>query len=167
MYASRSQNYSPFRPSADGAEVNNTYSIDLTKSWTNTSVVLNQITKTAPFLSGQVLWADEERATFYSWGGAESAGDWYPSDYQDNLPTTAIWQFSPNGDIGSWSEVGDDADSGLKNLVRPAYGSGASGNGAGYLYGGYLYEENNASIDRSYSDAPVPGLISYDFRQNK
>ena len=113
------------------------------------------------------MWADEERATFYSWGGAESAGDWYPSDYQDNLPTTAIWQFSPNGDIGSWNEVGDDADSGLKNLVRPAYGSGASGNGAGYLYGGYLYEKNNASIDRSYSDAPVPGLISYDFRQNK
>ena len=43
---------------------NYTYSIDLTSSWTNDSVTLHQISKTAPVLNTEALWLDSSGDTF-------------------------------------------------------------------------------------------------------
>jgi hypothetical protein len=52
---------------------NFTYSIDLSSSWTNSSVVLHQMFKTAPVLNNAALWLDGTGDTVYAYDGALSS----------------------------------------------------------------------------------------------
>ena len=138
----------------------------MTKPWTNQTVVLTQIPKTAPVVNGEVLWADDKGRTFYAWGGSLPGQYLSDDDYQDEIPSNSVWQFSPNGAIGSWSEVPPAPNSGLDGLLRPSYGSGTFGNGVGYEYGGYIDQNDDAQIVNDSSLYPSPGLISYNFKEN-
>lgn len=63
--------------------VQDTLSIDLTKSWTAESVDMHPISKRGlPFLNGQSLWPAKDNQSFYSFGGHVSlfGGD------TDNVP---------------------------------------------------------------------------------
>jgi hypothetical protein len=52
---------------------NYTYSIDLSSSWTNSTVNLHQIRKTAPVLNNVALWLDGSSDTIYAYDGALSS----------------------------------------------------------------------------------------------
>lgn len=51
---------------------NYTYSIDLSSSWTNKTVVFNQIQKNTPVLNYGTLWPDSTNSSFYAWAGEVS-----------------------------------------------------------------------------------------------
>ena len=55
---------------------NYTLSIDLTKSWTNSTVEFNVVNKTAqdaPAWNEGYLWPDADKTSFYQWGGRKSS----------------------------------------------------------------------------------------------
>ena len=92
------------------------------------------------------LWEDPSDQTFYAFGG-EVSGISLPG--VKVIPPNGLWQFTPDGNSGSWAEVGISGNSIFPDLVRPAAAIGAAGNGVGVLLGGY-----NHFI-------PVPGIVSY------
>ena len=74
---------------------NYTYSIDLTSSWTNESVILHQILKPeAPVLNAEVLWHDSSGEGFYAYNGAVSGA--YPGT-PPTPPDNALYHFTPYG----------------------------------------------------------------------
>ena len=147
------------------SEANDTYSIDLSTSWTNQTVHITQIIKTAPVLNLGTLWLDPTGTSFYAWGGEVS----HTAGTVKNIgayPGNAVYQFVPNVSLGSWNQVGSAVKSDLDNLLRPVSGAGAFGNGAGYLYGGYTNQWSNDALMNSPTDFPLPGIVSYDITAN-
>ena len=47
---------------------NNTYAVDLSKSWTDVTIVFNAIVKAAPVLCFNYLWVDQSKNVIYSFG---------------------------------------------------------------------------------------------------
>jgi hypothetical protein len=133
--------------------LNSTYSIDVTSSWTSTSVSLNQIAKgSAPVLNAANLWPDQSGTSFYSFNGIVS------STYTTvpRPPPAQLWQFLPSGKSGSWTIV--DAPV-LKRLNNAAC---TSGNGSAYFLGGW----GSWLTDAAYADNislrhPAGGLVEY------
>ena len=82
---------------------NATYSINISESWTNHTVVVNQIEKIAPTLVRSNLWSDKTKNVFYSYNG-EISGAWLSYDRPDP-PPSQLWMFTPSADLGQWSEV--------------------------------------------------------------
>lgn len=100
---------------------NYTYSIDLTSSWTNQSVVLKQISKgSAPVLNTEALWLDDSGTTFYAYDGGVSFS--LPPADLPGAPENALWRFSPSGDSGRWSLVSVSPASNFSTLSRTTEG---------------------------------------------
>jgi hypothetical protein len=57
--------------------VNTTISINVVQSWTNSSVALRTIEKSALIFNGQAIWNDISSNSFYIWGGAA----WYRKNF--------------------------------------------------------------------------------------
>ena len=134
---------------ANQSAENNTYSIDLTISWTNdtSSTPWYQTDKgDAPVLDNEVLWEDNSNTSFYAYDGSVVA-----NSGQDN-PPNELWQFIPDGnDSGYWNQSTTLSNSIFPTLQRTYGQASAYGNGIGYALGG---------IDGD-SNVPSPGLISY------
>jgi Kelch motif len=153
--------YAVFTSSADSLADNNTYSIDLSTSWTNLTVTLNQIPKTAPVLNYVALWADSTNSSFYAWGGEVSRS--LPPDQGPPVPQNAVWKFTPSSEgSGSWSEQSMSSNSIFPSLTRSAGAIGAYGNGTGYLLGGYETASTRPQNADLQGFLPTPGIVSYD-----
>lgn len=127
---------------------NNTYSIDLTSSWTNQTVAFKTIEKTAPVLNYVKLWKEKSSNSFYAYGG-ELSGIGF-AGVTRTIPPNGLWQFTPNGNGGgSWTEAGISSNSIFPSLTRQAAALGAAGNDVGIMMGGY-----NKFV-------PIPGIVSY------
>ena len=141
---------------------NETYSIDLTKSWSNDSVAWHSIPSSAPVLVSQALWKDSSGSTFYAYDGGIS-GLYLGVDGFDVPPVNALWQFKPDaksGD-GEWSTVNFASTSNFSSLIRAAGGYSAYGGGLGFVLGG---NENSFTQPDYHGDQfGVPGLVMYNF----
>lgn len=138
--------------------INSTYSIDLSTSWTNDSVVLNQIEKTsAPSLNVGNLFPDPSGTSFYQWNGKISSA--LSSDQPPAPPAANMWQFRTDGDLGKWSLVT------APNLRRLARAASTHGNGTAYFLGGF----GDWRSDRDYYSNTnlrhaAGGLVTYEIQ---
>ncbi|KAB2574686.1 hypothetical protein DBV05_g6600 [Lasiodiplodia theobromae] len=139
---------------------NQTLSIDLSTSWSNSSVQISALDKNgAPVFNFPGLWSDGNSA-FYLFAGEVSpvAGD------NATTPDVAVWKFSstPSGD-GSWEQLSTSDPQVFNQLTRPANALVAadSGGGKGFVLGGY--ESGRTDPDSHDADTPVPGLVSFDW----
>ncbi len=136
---------------------NYTYSIDLSSSWTNSSLTLTQIAKSAPVLNTGALWLDASGDIFYAYDGSISGAP--PTWYNNEVPTNSVWQFSPSGDSGLWSLAPVAPSSNFSVRSRVSQAAYAYGNGLGFALGGIenaateLYTDINDVLDWSL----VPG----------
>lgn len=136
---------------------NNTYSIDLSSSWTNQTVKPNRIQKIAPVLKGESLWLDVSNKTFFAYNGGVSTTLIPPPPPVPNQ----LWQFIPLGPSGSWSQVDVSPQSqNFTSLVRTVGGPSASGNGLGFVLGGSESSTTTPSLPGGIA-IPVPGLVIY------
>lgn len=77
---------------------NDTLSIDLTKSWTNSSITFNTINKTAqgvPQWNSENLWPDPSGESFYQWDG-----EWSYLRLNYGTPQSILYQCTPDGKGG-------------------------------------------------------------------
>ena len=137
--------------------MNYTLAISLSQSWAPENATFQAFSKDngVPTLDYQSLWAAPDNQSFYAFGGTPSLA----VTLKPTNPPNGLWQFSQ----GSWSSVASNGNS-FPSITRPASGSGASGNGAGYLLGGFDSIRNWEWSPQGYT--PVPGLVSYDMESN-
>lgn len=75
---------------------NNTYGLDLSKNWSNSSLILTCTQKpvnTMPF-SRQALWFDKKQNLIYCFGGFRT----FVIDSLDPTPFKSIWAFTLDGE---------------------------------------------------------------------
>ncbi|KAK2602436.1 hypothetical protein N8I77_008966 [Diaporthe amygdali] len=131
--------------------VSSTLSINLREDWTNSTVPIQVIPKSAPVLNSQAIWSDESTNSFWIWGGAAADGSQPPPDQ--------IWQFSADGNGGgSWSLEQPSNPRIFNELARPVGCAPTQGDGVGYCMGGLLTSQSNSSVE---SDIAVAGLVSF------
>lgn len=145
--------------------MNDTLSIDLSSSWTNQDVTINKINKGgAPVLNYVSLWESPDNKSFYAYGGEQSYD--LPDNQLPTLPPNELWQFTVDGKGGgSGALVTAPADSIFPSLTRQSAAIGASGNGVGYLLGGYSSSHMIAQFEplgAGFGFNPIPGIVSYD-----
>ena len=135
---------------------NNTLAIDLSESWSNTTVVLNPIEKIAPVLNSEVLWQDVTNNSFYAYDGGVSWAVSVPASAPDN----SLWEFIPSGSSGTWSQVPLlQQSTNFTSLVRTVGGASTSEHGLGFVLGGL---QNGPTAGSVFLGAgPVPGLLIY------
>ena len=127
-----------------------TLSIDLTSTWTNQTVNMTTIQKTAPVFNSEGLWVDALNRSFYAYGGVVS------NTVSDTSapPNSPLWQFTPSGGSGNWSIVPiTQQSSNFSLLDRTWDGAYASGNGLGFSLGGIEVVPTTGP--------PVPNMIVY------
>ena len=134
----------------------NTLAIDLSKSWSNTTVVLNPIEKIAPVLNSEVLWQDVTNNSFYAYDGGVSWAVSVPASAPDN----SLWKFIPSGSSGTWSQVPLlQQSTNFTSLVRTVGGASTSEHGLGIVLGGLQNGQTAGSV--FLGAGPVPGLLIY------
>lgn len=74
-------------------------------------------------------------------------------------PLNELNQFTPSGDLGSWSQVKNDPATIFTSLSRTRSGAYSSGSGLGFALGGIETSQTTSSIDGSGEVVFVPGLI--------
>jgi hypothetical protein len=138
---------------------NSTYSIDLSKSWTNQTVTINPIDKgLMPVINKANLWRDINNNSFYSYNGDKTSIP-FGAGLADP-PPNQLWQFTPSGDSGTWTGPFTSND---LTLVRISNAAATTGNGIGYALGGYQNWKTSKTFDADRTAAyPNPYLISYD-----
>lgn len=135
-------------------EENNTLSIDLRYSWTNSTVSFNVITQSAPVLNSLVLWADDNGTSFYQWAGEQSS---IVNSSILSVPQNDLYQFTPDGQgSGTWQDISVPS-----NFIRTSSALYASGGGTGYLFGGYLDRRTSPDNADLGGWPSSQGLVSY------
>ncbi|KAK4219644.1 hypothetical protein QBC37DRAFT_394525 [Rhypophila decipiens] len=133
---------------------NTLLSIDLTKHWTNSSVVLQSSSKPdgVPSLINGGIWTDLRNKLLYTgFAGVDSFFG------KANAAPQGLWSFLPDGNGGgSWENLNNTADGIFVSRPRPFDGSVSSGGGSGYLLGGLSGNSSN------FQNTPR-GMFSYDF----
>lgn len=111
-------------------------SIDLSKDWTNNSVVLHSTSKPSgvPSLNNGGIWVDSKNNLLYTgFAGINSIFG------TNTLYAQGLWSLSPDGSGGgSWENLNGTADDSFVTQPRPFDGSVASGEGSGYFLGGEI-----------------------------
>ena len=99
--------------------------------------------------------------TFYAYDGgiSQALTNWYGTP----PPVNALWEFTPSGSGGSWSQAAISPSSIFSSLIRVTNAIYAYGNGLGFALGGW---ENDATVagfsaDDLYLSTPVAGMIVY------
>ena len=140
---------------------NYTLSIDLTSSWTNSTVNINQISKgEAPVLSTEALWPDAASKTFYAYGGGPGLAQ--NGAQPSSPPVNALWQFTPSGSgSGSWSQAPVIPDSTFNKLLRTKRGTYGAGDGIGFSLGGEVVTGPSTFADDNSEYQLIPGLVVY------
>ncbi|KAJ3569289.1 hypothetical protein NPX13_g6132 [Xylaria arbuscula] len=135
-------------------DITSTWSIDLTKSWTNETVPLRAVPKTSPVLAKQAHWVDGKN--LYTLGGFTSDG---------SSPEQALWRFTADGSGGgTWNQVTQRdylAFSKLKGTFGSAF---TQTKDVGYSFGGAVMKSSDASVNKAIPGYATPGLVSYNFR---
>lgn len=144
---------------------NSTCGLDLSKNWTNSSVVLTCTERPAKALAlnTEALWFDDKRNSIYCFGGDMS----FAYDYPVKTPFESIWAFTPDGKgAGSWKEV--LGPTGAKpfpsKILRRSSGAVASNESHGYYLGGWVNMATSplSSTNRNKLEL-VPGLLTLNF----
>lgn len=139
----------------------NTYSIDLSSSWTNKSVMLNAIPKIAPSLNLGALWLGEARSSFYAYNGGLSHTISF--NQQPSQSANQLWQFTPSGSSGKWCQVYPASTSNFTTLKRGYHGAYTSGGGLGFALGGIENAATNEDYQKTDASVSIPGVIVYNF----
>ena len=146
--------------------MNDTLSIGLSQSWTNDSVTINVINKTAPVLNYVALWPDQHNQSFFQWAGEQSFD--LPQGTNPPIPSDSLWQFTVDGNgAGSWAQQSIAANSIFPALTRPAAAYIANGNGVGYALGGYSSARTSPQTEDLDIFQPIPGIVSYNISSNQ
>ena len=133
--------------------VNETISINVAQSWTNSSVVLRTIEKSAPIFNNEAIWTDISSNSFYIWGGSAWFGVVVPQDQ--------IWRFDTDGDGGgSWSTEIPGNPAVFDSLIRPAEGAYANSKATGFFLGGWAGGWTDPSLPYS-STFSIPNIVSF------
>ncbi|KAF2875787.1 hypothetical protein BDV95DRAFT_281642 [Massariosphaeria phaeospora] len=142
----------------ESAQNPKTQSIDLSKSWVNTSLRLRELDRgNAPALNFCALWVDEAETTMYPFGGELS----FLTDTGPRPPQP--WEFVADGKGGGlWAQGTVAPASNFSSLVQPAGGSYTYGNGVGYYLGGHLFSKSWPARDWY----PVTGLVTHNMTSN-
>ncbi|KAH0536099.1 hypothetical protein FGG08_007004 [Glutinoglossum americanum] len=154
LYIDAGEYYLPGASSwADTIHLNSTLSIDLSNSWTTTSVTINSFGKPAGLKGTRdgALWWDRNSSRIISFGGEPFS----------EIPLY-VWALTPDGNgAGSWSELYGPDDSLWKTLVRPEYGLIAASPETGYFMGGMVTKWPE---DLYWA---IPGMITFDFASSR
>lgn len=135
---------------------NYTWSIDLTTSWTNASVTINNIPKgDAPVVNTGGLWLTDDGNTFFAYDGGLGL---YVDLAEQSPASNELWQFIPSGASGGWSKVAIPPSSNFTTLIRTTDGAYASGNGLAFALGGHVDQWTVAGVEAAYN---VSGMVMY------
>ncbi|KAI0012974.1 hypothetical protein F4779DRAFT_625630 [Xylariaceae sp. FL0662B] len=143
--------------SASAHTLNTTLSLKLNQSWTNETVELRSIPKTAPLLSRQIYWVDPRVKTFYTWGGTASGSASPPANDE-------LWRFAADDSGGGqWFQVtqGDYRD--FSRLVRPVGAAFTQSADVGYALGGAVTSKTDTSVRKDGPGYALLGLVSFNF----
>lgn len=140
---------------------NGTCGLDLSKNWTNSSVILTCTERTAKALAlnTEALWFNEKQNSIYCFGGDMSfANSYHPPPFE------SIWAFTPDGNgAGNWREV--LGPTGVKpfppEILRRSSGAVASDESNGYYFGGWV--SKTTSLATKDNIILVPGLLTVNF----
>ena len=101
------------------------------------------------------LWIGPTGETFYAYDGDLGLN----SDLtQDTPPANELWEFTPDGAFGTWSQVPMPLSSNFSNLIRTTNGIYGTGNGLGFALGGYVDQFTVLDADTSFE---VAGMVMY------
>ncbi|KAH8664155.1 hypothetical protein BX600DRAFT_436717 [Xylariales sp. PMI_506] len=131
--------------------VNSTLSIPLASSWTNETVGLRSIEKSAPGQDEQVLWFDEARSTFYIWSGL--------TPVFGPVVSNQLWSFAADGSGGgNWTQVEPSTLPAFTSSLRTIDSAYATLNGVGYSLGGYVGPQEDTGITQNVA---IQGIINF------
>lgn len=147
---------------ASDSIANSLLAIDLSNDWSNNSVSVQSISKpsgAASLVSGG-LWVND-KTLYTGFAGRKSR-----YDKSNGTPNRRLWSFKPDGrGAGSWTAISDSDDASWSNLVRPFSPLVASGNGAGYMLGGW--QVNASETNSGVNPSAISGLLKYNFTTKK
>ncbi|KAI1871918.1 hypothetical protein JX265_005904 [Neoarthrinium moseri] len=134
-------------------QMNDTLTIPLDVSWTNQTVPITPIAKTAPVFDGAALWVDQSTKSMYMWGGQ---GPW------GNLSKTRdLWRFEQEGSAGSWSKQAAANPDVFMSIKRSTVAEITTCNGMGFYAGGFGSVWTDNSFATGSLGTPVPGMLTY------
>lgn len=137
-------------------ENNHTLYIDLSSSWTNSSVQINTTDKgDAPVFKYPGLWAEDNDA-IYLFSGQLSTFN------KRKAPDIALWKFTATASGGTWERQEPSEPRAFNQFTRLSQALIAGSLDTGYALGGYTNEFTDFKLDRNL-DIPVYGLISFNF----
>lgn len=142
---------------------NNTYGLDLSKDWTNSSLKLIQTERPSgsPALNTEVLWYDNKHNIIYCYGGDKS----FATPNLDDLdpPPDSIWGFKPNSKgSGAWHQVlGPVSTPFPSDIHRLTTGMSANDGSSAYFFGGVGSLSTSRGLPKDRT--PFPGMLIFDF----
>ena len=140
---------------------NSTCGLDLSKNWTNSSVILTCTERSAKALAlkSEALWFNEKQNSIYCFGGDMSFATPYgPTPFQ------SIWAFTPDGNgTGNWREVlGPTGPKPFPPGILPGSRAAVASNEShGYYFGGF---SRNSTTELGYQKTgQAHGLLTVNF----
>lgn len=133
--------------------VNATLSIDLTTSWSPSTVEINEIERSGkiPVLNEQALLTDHSTNSFYIWGGYLSR--------DKSASTTTLWRFIANGaGGGDWSSESPSNPELFMRLQRSETSAYASSTDTGFMFGGRATDSDTQS-----TKVNIKGFATFNF----
>lgn len=139
--------------------VNDTLSLPLTESWTNSTVSITAVPKAAPVFDMEALWVDAQTDSLYAWGGQ---GPWGNTSKSKDLWRFRVSSTSSPGGIKEWvKQPAANMDVFLR-LVRVKDAASTTCLDAGYSLGGYGTALTDPEhFEYSDIDVPVTGMLVY------
>lgn len=140
----------------DTVVAENTYSLNLKNSWTNSTITWHAIPKgQAPSLNNEALWLGPSGESFYMYdGGISGYADFSP-------PANAVWNFAPFDAGGSWYRIGFDAASKFSGIARVDHASYASGSELSFALNGVVSGSTTTALSTDDSFTAT-GLVCLD-----
>jgi hypothetical protein len=134
--------------------VNSTISIDISKSWTTSDVVLRTIDRPWGSKANQVIWTDHAAGNFYVW-----AGTWLRGLL---VTENELWKFSPDGSGGGTWALEPPANPELfVGLHQAEFVAFANNNDTGFAIGGV------SAAWTQKSQGPIqaiPGMVAFNMQ---
>ncbi|KAI0131899.1 hypothetical protein BJ170DRAFT_691121 [Xylariales sp. AK1849] len=134
-------------------QVNDTLSIPLDVSWTNATVSITSISKSAPPFDSEALWTDNTEHSMYSWGGQ--------GPYGNLSKTRDLWKFEADGSGGEWKKQPAANVDVFMSIVRTTNAAWTTCNGMGFYLGGFGSVWTDSAFAPGSLSTPVPGMLTY------
>ncbi|KAF7556290.1 hypothetical protein G7Z17_g1488 [Cylindrodendrum hubeiense] len=139
--------------------VNQTLSLSLSESWTNSSEIFDTIDHgDMRSVYEFSLWADSNSGNIYRWGGNTVFQIETSSDDE------TLWALVTDGSGGGTWSTSKPADSSVFNSIyQTVQGAAAYCGDLGFYLGGFGSNGSDPKIDISVNDValPIPGLLTY------